>query len=212
MPRVNFIGDMGDTLSRAVPFEYLKSEIIDVVTSPKGRRHIWMWLTKQPQRMAAFSSWLRCKGVEWPANLWPGCSVTTQATVARVGHLLRVGDENTVRFVSAEPLLGPVDFGWHFARYRSLASGLRYANAGAAGDHEVLPCVDLVIVGEESGAGRRRWDLAWPRSILAQCRAAGCAFFCKQMDVGGRVTEDVSRFPEDLRVREFPQPREVTRA
>jgi protein gp37 len=103
-PRVIFIGDMGDTLSKAVPFQFLRTEIIDVVDSPAGRRHVWMWLTKQAARLAEFSAWLLAQDIGWPDNLWPGTSVTRQATLGRAEHLERVGNGDTTRFLSCEPL------------------------------------------------------------------------------------------------------------
>ena len=53
-PRMIFISDMGDALSSSVPFSFLKNEIIDAVSSDLGRRHIWLWLSKRPARMAEF--------------------------------------------------------------------------------------------------------------------------------------------------------------
>ena len=100
LPRLIFVSDMSDSLSKIVPFEYLKQEIIDVVTSEKGQRHQWLWLTKVPQRMAKFSKWL---DQDWPENLWAGTSITTQRTTSRIKHLLRVGNDETIRFLSVEP-------------------------------------------------------------------------------------------------------------
>ena len=109
LPRIIFISDMSDALSKSIDFDYLKTEIIDNVSSEAGMRHIWMWLTKVPQRMVQFCTWLQTKGQEWPINLWPGTSITTQGTTSRVDHLLLVGHEDTTRFVSLEPQRGPVD-------------------------------------------------------------------------------------------------------
>ena len=67
-PRLVFVSDMSDALSEGVPFEYLKEEVIDNVTSPAGRRHHWLWLTKRPNRMAKFSQWLAKGGISWPSN------------------------------------------------------------------------------------------------------------------------------------------------
>src|SRR5262249_16857154 len=111
LPRLIFVSDMGDALSErgaidgadepipggAVPFESLKTEIIDTALSPLGLRHRWLWLTKRPGRMAEFSRWLKAShGLTWPANVWAGTSVTTKTRLSRVGHLAQVGDEQTV--------------------------------------------------------------------------------------------------------------------
>jgi protein gp37 len=92
-PRLIFVSDMGDALSATVPFTYLETEVIELVTTPRGRRHRWLWLTKQPAQASKFSKWLRGLHIPWPSNLWIGTSVTTQSKVDRVRHLLDVGDE-----------------------------------------------------------------------------------------------------------------------
>ena len=190
-PRKIFISDMGDALSRDVPLEYLRDEVIGAVNSEKGRRHQWLWLTKQPARMVKLAEMI---GI-WPENLWAMTSVTSGEQLGRVRQLGRVPAK--VRGVSYEPALGPVDFG-HF-----LTHGLHW-----------------LIVGGESGPGARPFDLAWARSAVQQCRDAGVAVFVKQMgsrprcDVPGGYAEiqfrdrkggDMSEWPEDLRVREFPR-------
>lgn len=205
MPRVIFVSDMSDALSKAVPFEYLKAEIVDVVNSENGRRHIWMWLTKQAPRMAEFSHWLASEyGPGWPMNLWAGTSVTTQATVARMKVLREVGDGNTTRFVSAEPLWEGVDL------------------------RDYLPWFKLVITGGASGVGARDFNIEWALSIIRQCMEAGAAVLVKQLGKkpyvepydrkpGGKTPPrfDLTlkdpkggnwfEWPQPLRVRQFPQ-------
>lgn len=63
--------------------------------------------------------------------------------------------------------------------------------------------ISWLITGAESGPRRRPSDLAWHRSIRDQCAAAGVAYFCKQLEINGRVTDDPADFPEDLRIQEF---------
>jgi protein gp37 len=103
-----FVGDMVDIFSKDVPFEYLRDEVMAAATSSKGQRHVWLWLTKQSQRMVAFAEWLDREGDLWPENVWTGVSVTAQVSLSRVSNLLRVPRAERL-FVSAEPLLGPVD-------------------------------------------------------------------------------------------------------
>lgn len=107
LPRLIFVSDMGDALSAGVSFEYLKREIIDVVTSEKGNAHIWLWLTKRPRRMADFSDWLAEQGVEWPDNLVPMTSVLNQDMAVHVKHLKRIPAK--IRGLSVEPLWEAVD-------------------------------------------------------------------------------------------------------
>lgn len=214
VPRMIFISDMSDALSADVGFDYLEEEIIANVVSEQGRRHIWLWLTKRPQRMARFGSWLDevqsdyvCDG--WPPNLWVGVSVTTQATTCRIADLMTVGDEKTTRFVSVEPLVEPIDLS-------SRVDGL-----------------DWVIVGGESGKDARPCDLDGVRSIIGQCRSADVPVFVKQL--GSRPVEvhplqggygadgvwrhrevehkyrhrhggDWGEWPPDIAIREVPRP------
>jgi|LSQX01.1.fsa_nt_gb protein gp37 len=194
LPRLIFISDMSDALSRSVPFEYLLSEIINVVVSLRGHRHRWIWLSKQPQRMAEFAGFLEKQGIRWPDNLWPGTSITTQSTASRIDHLLKVGDETTVRFVSVEPQLEPVDLGrW-------------------------LPSLNWVIQGGESshrGYKARPFDLTWASDLIDQCGAASVPLFLKQLGSSpcqnGKLVSfkhkkggDWEEWPEPLRVRQMP--------
>src|SRR5205823_3043829 len=115
------------------------------------QRHQWLWLTKRPDRMAQFSEMLKAKAVRWPANLWAGTSITTQATTSRIKHLLRVGDESIIRFLSVEPQHAEIDLGmW-------------------------LPRLDWIIQGGESGRGATPFHLEWALGLIGQCKEAGVA-------------------------------------
>jgi protein gp37 len=164
MPLLIFVSDMSDSLSAAVPFEFLRDEIVQNVAGERGRRHRWLWLTKRPDRMARFSRWLEDEGVDWPENLWAGTSITSQATTSRIRHLVRVGDERTVRFLSVEPQVEAVNLeGW-------------------------LPRVDWVIQGGESGRGARPFDIAWAHTLIDRCGERCLPYFLKQLGshvVGG---------------------------
>jgi protein gp37 len=191
LPRLIFVSDMGDSLSEAVTFDYLKTEVIDIVTGEAGQRHGWLWLTKRPGRMAEFSAWLGTFNLEWPSNLWAGTTITTQNTAPRVRDLLRVGNRDTIRFLSVEPQLESLNLrGW-------------------------LGDLDWVIQGGEAGPGAREFKLAWAYEVRDQCARAGTAYFLKQL--GQRVTRngarlelddghggDWSEWPAALRVRRMP--------
>lgn len=160
MPRLVFISDMSDALSEAVSFEFLRDEIVATVAKWK---HVGLWLTKRPKRMAAFAEWLAAQGINWPANLWAGTSVTSQQTADhRIPQLLRVPAK--VRFLSCEPLLEALDLREH------LGSGLDVG----------LPMINWVICGGESGDDARPMHPEWARSLRDQCGAAGVGFFFKQ--------------------------------
>jgi protein gp37 len=218
MPRIIFVSDMSDALSRDVPFEYLADEIIANVISDHGRRHIWMWLTKLPSRMAEFSSVIGW----WPENLWAGTSVTSKKTLRRVEHLFRV--PAAVRFVSAEPLWEEIDL-------RDLPSGgnafatiqMEPGPDGCGVEFPCRPGIQLVIVGGQSGPDARPFDLAWARKLRDDCKEAGVAYFLKQY--GSRPFDsfyrsgvadqrihlkdghggDWSEWGESMKVREFPR-------
>lgn len=191
LPRLIFVSDMSDALSKIVTFDYLLAEVFNNVTSDAGRRHQWLWLTKRPDRMAKFSEWLKSRGQSWPVNLWAGTSVTTQATTSRIRHLLKVGDDATIRFLSVEPQVEPIELG------ASLSE------------------LSWVIQGGESGTQARPFDLDWADAMLGDCRKHGVAYFLKQL--GSRVVRngekirfksshasDWAEWPTSCSVREFP--------
>ena len=190
-PRFIFISDMGDSLSSNIDFPYLREEVVNQVQSESGRSHIWLWLTKRPQRMADFWAYLREQSVDWPENLWPGTSLTTETSLSRLAPLRRVGHEGLHRFLSVEPQV----------EFLSLANRLEGFS--------------WVIQGGESGANARPFELDWARSMRDECKDAEIAFFLKQL--GSRPTENGSPFsiskghgndwnewPNDLRLREVP--------
>ena len=187
--RLVFISDMGDALCSTVPFEFLLQEIVEPVSSEAGRRHVWLWLTKRPHRMAEFSDWLLARGITWPDNLVAMTSVTSDATVGRVRQLRRVAAR--YRALSVEPLWSDVEL--------------------------PLEGIDWVIVGGQSGANSKPFEVEWARRIIAQCREAGASPFVKQLGAAPRVdgnplnlvdghggdwTEE--NWPADIRIRELP--------
>lgn len=116
--------------------------------------HTYLILTRRPERILDHLP--RDWGAGWP-NVWLGVSVELQRYApSRIAELAGVPAQ--VRFVSAEPLLGPLD----------LTSPL------------MIGGVDWVIVGGESGPNRRPMDMAWARSLRDQCKASGVAFYFKQ--------------------------------
>lgn len=161
----------------------------------------WLLLTKRPERIMELvpDGWR----ATFPPNVWIGTSVENQATAdERIPHLLRVPAR--VRFLSMEPLLGPVDL--------DTIAGSRFGVPGcyspllgewwpALGDADLeyqrretdLPRIDWVIVGGESGPKARPMHPEWARSLRDQCRRAGVPFFFKQWgewQEGSAFTED----------------------
>lgn len=191
LPRLIFVSDMSDSLSAVVPFDFLEKEIIEVVTTPEGTRHHWLWLTKRPDRMAELSQSLANKGIDWPANLWAGTSITTQATTKRIKRLLRVGDENTIRFLSVEPQWESIDL------------------------TQFLPQLDWIIQGGESGRDATPFEIDWALDLIRQCDKNRVPYFLKQLGTfvvrgSKRVffedhhAGDWSEWPKRLRRRQMP--------
>lgn len=152
---------------------------------------------------------------EYLPNVWLGVSVEDQATAdERIPLLLQTSA--AVRFVSYEPALGPVDF--NDSRDWLTANAVHRTSAMDGRLDEI----DWIIVGGESGPGARPFDIQWARNAIEQCKAAGVACFVKQVGSapiftwdpeqdavpGGRLRDrkggDMAEWPEDLRVREFP--------
>ena len=157
-PRVVFVNSMSDLFHPSVPDDFI-GEVFDVMLGTP--RHTYQILTKRAQRLAALAPEL-----PWPTNVWMGVSIETQRYAFRLAHLRRV--PAAVRFLSVEPLLGPVELDFDG--------------------------VDWCIVGGESGKGHRPVDEAWIRSIRDGCVSAGVPFFFKQWGgaspkAGGRSLE-----------------------
>lgn len=151
---------------------------------------------------------------DWPlANVWLGVSVEDQASAdKRIPHLLEC--PAAVRWVSYEPAIGPVDFtALDFLPSMPDPSPndptvrLDALRGHVIGPDDMLDAkLDWVVVGGESGPGARPFDLAWARSVIAQCAEAGTAAFFKQ--AGALPFLDGQRLrrfrPSDLRVRQWP--------
>ena len=157
-PRHVFVNSMSDLFHRDVPWSFI-SEVFSVMKEA-GRRdgHVFQVLTKRPGRAAYWWEQHKSDFPEgWPSNVWMGTSVENQKYAHRITVLERL--PAPVRFVSAEPLLEPLD----------LTSWL---NRGA---------LEWVIVGGESGNGARPMNLDWAYDLRDQCADAGVAFFLKQL-------------------------------
>ncbi len=131
-------------------------------------QHTYQILTKRPERIAAHlpSDW----GAGY-SNVWLGVSVENQRHAYRAGIL--AGVPAMVRFISAEPLLGPVDLTFPIRVPENPHIG------GAVGP--VLFWMDWLIVGGESGPDARPMSLDWARSLRDQCAGSNVAFFLKQL-------------------------------
>jgi protein gp37 len=137
----------------------------------------WLLLTKRPQNIAKMlpPDW----GDGWP-HVWLGTSAGTQKTANQnIPHLLKA--PAAVRFVSAEPLLGSIDFAavpkGTISKNITICFG---ALTGVDGLGHGGPRIDWVICGGESGPNARPMHPDWAKSLREQCQNAGTAFFFKQ--------------------------------
>lgn len=213
-PRRVFVNSLSDLFHEDIPREFIKSVVGVTVDCPQ---HTFQILTKRPQRMLEFS-----RECPWPSNVWLGVSVEDQATAdERIPILLQT--PAAVRFISAEPLLETINLNqacWGLGRNRppiDIAARQYQGNA--------LSALDWAILGGESGPGARPCNLAWIRALKDQCQAAQVPVFVKQLGsvplnlqldgltrlagthglrTFNKKGDDMSEWPEDLRVREFP--------
>jgi protein gp37 len=145
-PRLIFVNSMSDLFHSEVPLEYLQ-QVFDVIRQTP--HHTYQILTKRAERLARVATKLT-----FPRNVWIGVSVESEQFLWRVDYLRTVGA--TVRFISAEPLLGSLK--------RLDMTGLHW-----------------VIAGGESQYGCRPADRAWFRELRDLCQSAGVHFFLKQL-------------------------------
>ncbi len=166
----------------------------------------WQILTKRPERIAGhLPSWWGDADCEAPDNIWLGVSIENRRFVSRADVLREV--PAAVRFISAEPLLGPLMFdvaeGPGPEDYWPYDQTDHYWSDGVELPELDLTDINWLIVGGESGPGHRRMDLQWARDLRDACSDSGTAFFLKQLG-GAHSGTDLHRLPADLRIREFP--------
>lgn len=192
-PKRIFVNSMSDLFHKDVPFEYI-GQVWE--TMGAASHHTFQILTKRPQRMLEYFEWCKdamrragldesWKGINALPNVWLGVSVEDQrAADERIPLLLQT--PAAVRFLSCEPLLGPVDLSR--VEYIHAANGIgeqwrdplnqrnRYQREWLAS----RAAINWVIAGGESGPGARAMHPDWARSLRDQCQAAGVPFFFKQ--------------------------------
>ncbi|MDV2503054.1 MAG: phage Gp37/Gp68 family protein [bacterium] len=184
-PRTVFVCSMSDLFHEDVPDDFIGRTLAICAINEK---HTFLVLTKRAERLAEFAKhyWgINEHGAmcSLPANVWLGVSVEDQPTAdERIPHLLEI--PAAVRFLSVEPLLGPVDLSECLSKVVHLATGSRFAfgtSPHGPPSGGLQPGVDWVIAGGESGPGARACHLDWLRSIRDQCAHAGVPFFLKQL-------------------------------
>jgi protein gp37 len=165
--RTIFVNSMSDLFHDDVPLEFIREVFETMAATPQ---HTYQVLTKRAERVESLSSQL-----VWSNNVWLGVSVESEDFEWRIDRLRNTGA--AVKFLSLEPLLGPLD------------------NLNLTG-------IDWAIAGGESGPSARPMDAAWVRSIRDQCNAANVAFHFKQW--GGVNKKKTGRVLDGRTWDEFP--------
>ncbi|MEK7248220.1 MAG: phage Gp37/Gp68 family protein [Chloroflexota bacterium] len=166
-PRRVFVNSMSDVFHAHFSLEQIR-RVFDVMNDCP--QHQFQLLTKRPERAARYANKLT-----WGANIWMGVSIENMELAHRADALRQIPAE--VRFISAEPLLGPLD------------------KLNVAG-------IDWIIGGGESGADYRPVDIRWARGLRALCRRHRIKFFWKQW--GGATSKSGGRELDGRVHSEYP--------
>lgn len=189
-PRRVFVCSMGDLFHPDVDFSSIRRIWATMTTYP--RQHTYLILTKRPERMKQFFEWMEKQEFQvettWE-NIWLGVTAENQQRAdERIPILLQIPAAK--RFVSIEPMLGPVDINRWTKETCTNCGGIgRVPNHPHIPAHMCQRCkgtgkvsyprFDWVICGGETGPGARPMHPDWVRSLRDQCQAAGVPFFFK---------------------------------
>jgi protein gp37 len=168
-PRVVFVNSMSDLFHARVPLKFIH-EVFEVMAATP--QHTYQVLTKRARRLRRLAPEL-----DWPPNVWMGVSVEDSAVLDRIENLRLV--PAAVRFLSCEPLLGPLP-------------------------QLPLEGIHWVIAGGESGPNARPMDRVWVEDLRDQCASAGIPFFFKQW--GGRTPKAGGRDLDGRTWDDMPEP------
>lgn len=166
-PRQIFVNSMSDLFHAQVPTTFVHDVFDTIAAAPQ---HTFQVLTKRSRRLARLAD-----ALPWPANLWMGVSVENVAALPRADDLRTI--PAAVKFLSCEPLLGPL-------------TGIDVTG------------IDWVIAGGESGRHHRPVDAIWVTDLRDVCKDAGVPFFFKQW--GGRTPKAGGRLLEGRIWDEMP--------
>jgi protein gp37 len=166
-PRRIFVNSMSDLFHERIPHDFI-AQVFDAMQ--RADWHVFQILTKREDRLVELAG-----DLPWPQNVWMGVTIENRRFVHRADLLREV--PAAVRFISAEPLLGPLE-------------GLN------------LEGIDWLIAGGESGPRHRRMDLDWVRDLRDQCHRDDVAFFFKQ--IGGRTSKAGGRLLDGQEWNGYP--------
>lgn len=175
-PKLVFVCSMSDLFEENVPDDFI-DQVFDVMEKASG--HTFQVLTKRAERMADYIKKRVADGHPVPSNVWLGVTVENQDYVSRARLLAELPAK--VRWLSLEPLLGPVDL------------------SGLIGSDKI----NWLVVGGESGPGARPMEEAWAKGLRDQAVTSGIAFFFKQW--GGVQKKKAGRDLDGRTWDEFPE-------
>lgn len=238
-PTTYFVNSMSDLFHEGVADTTIDKVFAVMALCPQ---HTFQVLTKRAERMWTYlgadqAARLRSIAIamhqirelhpllKWPfKNIWLGVSCERQQEAdERIPHLLST--PAAIRFVSAEPLLAPIDLQQWLSPARGCANCGDGQQDGKCCDEPLIvdnDALDWIIVGGESGRGARPFNIEWADSIVEQCKAADVACFVKQLgshpfeqfapgcdhflSLKSKKGGDPAEWPEYLRIRQFPEP------
>lgn len=181
-----------DLFHESIDADFIKS-VFDKIQS--CQRHTFLVLTKRPERLyhvlyGQEGNYYLEGDRDYVENVWLGTTIEDQGKAEeRIPELLKCGQFKL--FLSIEPMLSKIDL--------RLTDEYFVNKIFDTSQHPI----QQVIVGCESGADARETDMGWVRDLRDQCKAAGVPLFIKQLQIDGKFTSDISKFPEDLRIREL---------
>lgn len=183
-----FCGNMTDLAGEWLVTEDVASFIADAAF--RARVHdaaTYLWLTKRIERMTRAFAFLDMNNADkWFYNHYFGFTAEDQQWYdKRRDAIYRKWPSWANLWISAEPLLGPIDD----MKLGNIVAGSRCR---------------WLVVGAESGPNRRPCKIEWVESIVEQCRTAGVPVFVKQLDIGGKCVTDINKFPRHLQIRQVP--------
>jgi protein gp37 len=167
-----FVNSMSDLFHEQIPDAYIREVF---AAMEEADWHTFQILTKRPERLVELAD-----TVSWPSNVWMGVSIENRRFVSRADLLREV--PAAVRFISAEPLLGPLE-------------GLD------------LSGIHWLIAGGESGPRARAVKPGWIRELRDRCQSEKVAFFFKQW--GGRTPKAGGRLLDGVEYDELPADRQL---
>lgn len=192
-----FVCSMGDLFHEDVPDSFI-CRVFAHTQMGLARRHTFQILTKRALRAKRWIA--RYSGDYVADNIWLGVTAENQEQAdKRIPILLQI--PAAVRFASIEPMLEEIDIDEYLPQYdyRPTYEYYRLAYPGMTNEPiKLIDGLDQVIVGAETGPGKRPMELDWARSLCDQCQTAGVPFFFKKdsqgnHDLDGRVWEEFPR-------------------